>query len=90
MWFIENAECVKLCPNCGGKLFWGDVYNWPPDRGGDWQDCEIHCHTCGRQWDSDDLDVSDDQGILIGWSLDGYFVNGCEGPVKVIPDHEPD
>jgi hypothetical protein len=85
-WEYPYAEFCCTCPKCGGILLWEQVYDWPPFLGGDYLGDVIHCKKCSTEWEYDasfPVGTFDDKEMLIGWSQNGYYVNGCEGPVRV-------
>jgi hypothetical protein len=84
------AYCVTPCPQCGGVVGFGDVMSWPAEHGGEYRGCYLSCSRCS--WSTDVLidEHDDDQlpdeffssaGPVLGWSPDGRFLCGCEGPV---------
>ena len=53
-WFRKIAYLAVPCPKCGGKVWFGDLYDWPPELGGDYIRDECHCEECKAEWTSDD------------------------------------
>ncbi len=80
------------CPECGGQLKGGMIFNWPPECGGDPVGDLVRCDGCREEWlnyfyetecDTPPAEIySDEGGLSIGWSADGYYIFGCEGPIK--------
>lgn len=90
--WIFNHYSIVPCPLCGGLLRSGEEWDTDPEWGGNLQDFIISCKSCGHFWNEDDMhdgkapNISDRHHNILGWDLDGYWVNGCEGPVKPLPD----
>lgn len=45
-----HTPLTVACPKCGGRLWFGEAYDWPPDRGGDFLDHVVECEHCGAEW----------------------------------------
>ncbi len=84
------AYCTTPCPQCGGMVGFGDLSDWPAEHGGNHVGIYLSCSACSWSTDvyiEDDNDRQlpdeffDSQGQLLGWSPDGRWLNGCEGPV---------
>lgn len=91
IWIFDGVSIVP-CPKCGGVLRTGEEWDTDPEWGGNRQCSIISCKNCGRFWNDEDMEegtepnLYDDQGNLLGWDLEGYWVNGCEGPIKPLSD----
>lgn len=90
-WQYPSGEFCVLCPKCNtGTLLWEQLFDWPPFLGGDFVDDVIRCTRCGTEWEfeaSFPPGTFDEHEQLIGWSLNGFYINGCEGPVRVDKKH---
>ena len=86
----STAVAVQPCPQCSSTVFFGELLNAPPEsQEFDYRGMFLACGTCG--WDVEERldDTSscmpgeffDVLWHLVGWSLDGRYVNCCEGPV---------
>lgn len=86
------AYCTTPCPQCGGVVGFGDVMSWPAEHGGEYRGSYLSCSRCS--WITDvliDEDEYDDEDLpaeffdiheqVLGWDINGYYVNCCEGPV---------
>lgn len=86
-WEYPDGEFCCLCPKCNtGILVWMSVFDWPYFLGGEWLDQIIRCTRCGTVWEfeaSFPPGTFDDKEQLIGWSQNGYYINGCEGPIRM-------
>lgn len=54
IWFVRYAPIAVPCPECGGKVWFGNDYDWPPDRGGNFLADRCVCEKCKREWTVDD------------------------------------
>lgn len=89
-WHVPDSISVIPCPDCGGVVEFGQLTNWPVELGGDEIGVYLHCQQC--EWRSEtfhedeDTDLPaeffDQEHLLKGWSLNGRYVNGCNGPVR--------
>lgn len=90
-WEYPDGEFCRLCPKCNtGILLWMSVFDWPYFLGGEWLDQIIRCTRCGTVWEfvaSFPPGTFDDKENLIGWALNGYYINGCEGPIRADKRH---
>lgn len=83
-----TAVSVVPCPRCDGVVYYGDVLTNPPDY--EYRGHFLECRACG--WEAEQLTYSTDEDLpdeffdsvfhLVGWSLNGVYVNCCEGPVR--------
>lgn len=50
VWFERRLVIAVPCPKCGGKVWLGDNYNWPPELGGDQEYESCVCESCKSEW----------------------------------------
>jgi hypothetical protein len=50
IYFIRCAPIAVPCPACGGKVWFGTDYDWPPNLGGDPIEDRCVCAGCKREW----------------------------------------
>lgn len=93
-WEYDDAQFCVSCPQCGGILIWGTLYDWPVHLGGDPCGDYVRCKSCKTVWENiwhadyeGDEEPKwpegcfDENMMVVGWALNGGFTNGCEGPV---------
>lgn len=49
-WFMRYAPIAVPCPNCGGRVWFGVDYDWPPELGGDFVQDRCECEKCKAEW----------------------------------------
>lgn len=49
-WFIRYAPIAVPCPKCGGRVWMGSDYDWPPELGGDFIQDRCECEKCKTEW----------------------------------------
>jgi hypothetical protein len=54
VWFMKFAPLAVLCPKCGGKVWFGMDYDWPPELGGNYIEDRCQCASCKSEWRVDD------------------------------------
>lgn len=89
-WEYFDFQFATPCPKCGGRLIHGEWYDWPPQYGGNYEGEIIKCENCKHEWVNpiDHWEYTypdgcvDDMDRFIGWTTDGRYINGCEGPIK--------
>lgn len=54
IWFVRYAPIAVPCPSCGGKVWFGHNYDWPPDLGGNYIGDLCKCAGCWQEWTADD------------------------------------
>jgi hypothetical protein len=84
-----TAVCAVPCLKCDGVVKYGDLLNLPAEEGGDYRGSYLSCTECG--WEA--VQALDDTAEelpgeffdvlfhLVGWDIQGFYVNCCEGPV---------